>query len=329
MVTPAAQVFIKEWLDPSTEVIHAHTSGSTGAPKPVELLKADMRASARATLRFFGLGKGSLLLLPLSPDYIAGKMQIVRALEGGCDLYVEEPSSYPFAFDARHTAAVCFPPRPAKSMAAIVPAQAEALMQNSVFESIDIIIIGGAPIAPDLEARLAATGKEIYATYGMTETCSHVALRRVGSELYQGLPGFTFSADSRGCLVIETTTMSFGRLVTNDCVELRSPTSFKWLGRADNVINSGGVKIHPEELERRLEHLVTPPCSLYVTSRPSTRWGEEAVVITDSPSLTHEDVVKALAGEAHNHLPKAVVRVMEIPRTASGKIIRQKGGEYL
>ncbi len=313
-LTPEASAFVDEWLSP-LPYVEAHTSGSTGAPKAIRLLKDDMRRSARATLDFFGLGEGSTLLLPLEPSYIAGKMQIVRAIEGGCRLIAEHASRQPFATSAEFTPS---------SMIAIVPAQIEGLMESPLFGMIGAVLVGGAPTPPHLERMLTETGVNAYATYGMTETCSHVALRRFGEDLFHGLPGFTFTTTDDGCLVIESAHMSFGRLVTNDVVELMGGNVFRFLGRKDNVINSGGIKIHPEEIEKHLLPALPTGYSAYITSRPSHEWGEEAVIVTDWPDLTMTAVSAILNGLPHRMVPKDVIYRSILPRTATGKIIRQR-----
>lgn len=312
ILTPETREFIDQWYDGS-QYITAHTSGSTGTPKAIKLDKNDMRASARATIEFFGLNTGSTLLLPLSPDYIAGKMQIVRAIEAGCRLITEPPSSRPFAgYDGACT------------LIPVVPSQLEGLMDTSFVCKAENIIIGGAPLSPDRERRLTAAGLNAYATYGMTETCSHVALRRIGRVIYRGLPGFDFSTDSRGCLVIDSTTLSFGRLTTNDIVRISGPNEFEWLGRYDNVINSGGVKIHPEEIEHIMAPMLPVGATAYVTSRASERWGQEAVIVTDSREVTAEllDRLKDLLPP--HHAPRDIIYLERIPLTSSGKIIRQR-----
>lgn len=312
ILTPEAGDFIKQWND-TCPYITAHTSGSTGTPKEILLDKNDMRASARATIGFFGLGPDATLLLPLSPDYIAGKMQIVRAMEAGCRLITETPSSHPFAgYDGE-----C-------SLIPIVPSQLESLMSAPFISRAANIIIGGAPLSPSQEDAALKFGLNAYATYGMTETCSHVALRRVGERDYHALPGFSFSTDTRGCLVIDSRTLSFGQLVTNDVVRLNGNDRFEWLGRYDNVINSGGVKIHPEEIERILTPLLPPGSTAYVTSRASDRWGREAVIVTDSREIDETFLSRLKTLLPPHHVPHGIVYLDRIPLTSSGKIIRQK-----
>lgn len=314
-LTPAARAFIDEWNSPLPYVV-AHTSGSTGKPKEIRLLKSDMRASARACIEFFNLTAESLLYLPLSPDYIAGKMQIVRALEAGCSLTVEEASNRPLQSVSAVERDIDLLP--------IVPSQIEALLSSPHLSRIKAVIIGGAPITSRDEEQVIKHGLNAYATYGMTETCSHVALRRLGESEFSALPPFSFSTDYRGCLVIDSDILSFGRLVTNDIVELIDSRHFIWQGRIDNIINSAGLKICPEEIERQIAPLLPPGTRFYITSRPSERWGEEAVMVTDSCGLPENliDKIKLAVGTAKT--PKAIIHVDKIKLTDSQKIIREK-----
>lgn len=316
IIDPAhlADEFLAEWhsRDP---YITAHTSGSTGAPKPIRLLKTDMEASALATCARFNIAGDSLLYMPLSPAYIAGKMMIVRALVSGATLQVATPSVNPLPVA----------PVGRVSLLPIVPSQADALLSSGHVAMVDRIIVGGAPMSPETERRLMALDAEVYATYGMTETCSHVALRQLGDATFEAMPGIRFDTDSRGCLVIDAPGFSFGRLTTNDVVDLADPTHFRWLGRADNAINSGGIKIFPEEIERRIATLFPIAAAFFVGSRPSQQWGEELIlVVENSPALPSDDyLMQQMRSLLTPKLaPKAIVRVESIPRTASGKIIR-------
>lgn len=315
VLTPEAEAFLREWENPKP-YITAHTSGSTGAPKEIRLLKADMLASARATVARFGLTASSRLHLPLSPGYIAGKMQIIRALTADCALTVEPPTAAPLAEgDSRPI-----------TLVPIVPAQISGLLASPRLGLIENVIIGGAPISPEAERALLDAGVNAFATYGMTETCSHVALRAIGCPHFDALPGFEFGVDARGCLVIDSTTLSFGRLVTNDVVRLLSPTRFEWLGRADFAINSGGMKLHPEQMERIIAPYLPKGETFYITSAPSARWGEEAVIVTTSEKITDcvLERIKRDSDVPHTQIPKRVVRVEEMKFTDSGKLIREK-----
>lgn len=312
-LTPEAETFIREWHSPLPYVT-AHTSGSTGKPKELRLLKSDMRASARATAGFFGLTPDSTLWLPLHPSYIAGKMQIVRALEAGCSLVVEQPTNRPLSLCPDEIAEI--------SLLPIVPPQVDGILASPFRDRIRAMIIGGAPLTREAEQKVISSGIPAFATYGMTETCSHVALRKLGDDEFHALPGFSFSTDSRGCLTIDSSTLSFTRLVTNDVAELTSAGSFRWLGRFDNVINSGGLKIHPEEIERRIASLMPPGSLFYIASRPSEKWGEEIVLVTDSPDPGILTRIRAAIGAKLT--PKAVITDPEIRLTESKKIVRRK-----
>ena len=315
-LTPEAENFIREWNGPHPYVI-ARTSGSTGTPKEIRLLKSDMRASARATIEFFGLDCSSRLHLPLSPDYIAGKMQIVRALEAGAVLSVEPPSNRPLAASVMKDIDRI-------SLLPVVPSQIPGLLESGLAGRIDNLIIGGAPLSETDEQRIIGSGIRAFATYGMTETCSHVALRQLGSEYFTALPGFSFTADNRGCLAIASSTLSFGNLITNDIVDLISPTSFRWIGRFDNVINSGGLKISPEEIEKKIAPLIPAGATFYLTSRRSERWGEELVMVTDMPGPYSDLQERIENATGHLRAPKAVIFDPDIQRTDSKKIIRKK-----
>lgn len=315
-MTPEAQAFIREWFG-GGEYIKAHTSGSTGAPKEIRLLKSDMVASANATNAFFGIGKSSVVALPLSAGYIAGKMMIVRSIVAGCKLHIANPGLKPL--DG-------FPEDMRFDLIPIVPGQIDGLLAApDAAGRVGAVIVGGAPMSAMQEAALAASGIKAYATYGMTETCSHVALRRIGEEdFFTALPGISFGTDSRGCLVINAPGFSFGKITTNDCVTLLSPTCFRWLGRADNVINSGGIKVHPEELEQTLAPLLGNR-AFFVTSRNSDRWGSEIVLCVEGKGFNQEAFF-ARVGEflPRKLMPKEVVEIESFKRTSSGKIIRER-----
>lgn len=301
------------------DFIGVDTSGSTGKPKTIRLPKRDMRASALATCRRFGIDASSVLVSPLSTAYIAGKMMVVRALVAGCELWSLPPSSSPLG----ELPAACR----GIDLLAVVPAQLERLLDDPHRALVKTVLVGGAPVDEALERRVVADGLNAVASYGMTETCSHVALRQFGSDRFEALPGVTFSLDGRGCLVVDVPGMSMRRLVTNDEASLLSPTSFRWLGRHDNVINSGGVKINPETDEALLRPEL-PGVEFYITSRPSARWGEEAVIAVIARGAAAPTTDEAIIEAARrvlppHHVPKGVV---EVPRefTPTGKIKRRK-----
>ena len=244
VATPEFAKFVADWFDDS-QFMTAQTSGSTGVPKTIQLLKSDMRASAQMTNAFFNINSNSTFLLSLSPNYIAGKMMIVRWLEAGAEMVEQTPSSNPLTQLLQTQV----------TLSAMVPSQVVNILNEATslaqLSKIENMIIGGAPLDSVTEKRIVETSLNAYATYGMTETLSHVALRKVGAEdSYFALPGVTFSQDERGCLKIDIPHLSIREVVTNDMVDLIDSTHFVWRGRFDNVINSGGVKIFPEEIEK-------------------------------------------------------------------------------
>lgn len=315
VLTPEAESFMEEWRNGNDYVV-AHTSGSTGTPKEIRLLKKDMLVSAKATNDFFEIGSESLLVLPLSPDYIAGKMLLVRAAVARAEVRVESPSREPLKnFCSNRTI----------DLVPIVPAQIDGLLACPSATMIKNVIVGGAPMSDEDERKLLSSGICSYSTYGMTETCSHVALRKVGESQYVALPGFRFSIDNRRCLVIESATMSFGRLVTNDVVELIDVTHFKWVGRFDNVIMTGGLKVFPEDVENRLKPLL-PDMEFYVSSRPSDLWGEEVVLVVPEKDVMPAQLMMERCRSVLKpyECPKAVMVLNELERTSTGKLKRMR-----
>ena len=302
--------FLEEWFN-DKEYVEAHTSGSTGTPKQIKLLKSDMIVSARRTISFFRLDSGSILALPLGVDYIAGKMMICRALESGAKVWVETPSrNLLIEFQGDRI-----------DLLSIVPSQIDSLIKRCRHINVRNTIIGGAPMTDEDERKLMDHGLTAYATYGMTETCSHVALRKIGSPIYTALPGIKFGTDSDGCLIIYCQDMSIGRIDTNDIVRLLNDTQFEWLGRRDNVINSGGIKLHPEVIEQKLSGVIEFP--YYISSRKSNIWGEELILVIESDlKLDIESSLIELLNPIER--PKAIIYETAFKRTSSGKIIRKR-----
>ena len=307
--------FLEEWNSPSPYV-KAHTSGSTGKPKDILLLKSDMRQSALATNAFFGINEHSVLAVPLSMEYIAGKMMAVRALEAGARL-IEIPPAKEFRLPD-NTGCI--------SLLPVVPLHIDCLLgQPDMASRIKNLLIGGG--APDFAQckALASAGYRAYISYGMTETCSHVALARADDELrrYHAMPGISFDVDSRGCLIVEAPHFSFKRLVTNDVVDLLSNTSFCWRGRIDGVINSGGIKMLPEELENLYAPFLgsTP---FYVTKEPHPVWGEAVVLVYEGSMDMAGDIQTFMRQGISDsrRLPKRYIAVNMLPRTYNGKIQR-------
>lgn len=316
--------FEKIWHD-SSDYVTCHTSGSTGAPKEIQLKKDFMRKSAERTNEFFGINGESRLHTCLDFKYIASMMMTVRADVAGCRLTSEEPSSRPLAEVGEDDEI---------ELLSVVPAQMEWILDcGKKWQGLRHILIGGSAIPSMMRRRIALSGYDAWETYGMTETASHIALRKVREEdvMFSTLSGISVEVDDNGCLVVK---MPDGiRLVTNDIAEVKSPTEFKILGRADNCVISGGIKIMPEELERRLGPFIA--FDYCISSVPDKKWGEKLVLVVEMPDFDMEselirDAVDVRLRQYRKILdlgvksPKDVVCLSELPRTANGKIDRRK-----
>lgn len=314
-LTDEAQRFIDEWNN-EVPFVTAQTSGSTGYPKEIRLLKADMACSAYATNSRFGISPASRLLCPLSSDYIAGKMMIVRALLAGCELILEKPSNSPLAENYGDI-----------DLMAVVPSQCQALLNNpTASRTLKNLIVGGAAINASLEHHLLNMPWRTFATYGMTETCSHVALRKIGSDVYEAMPGISFSIDPTQRLIINAPEYSFKKLITNDMADLLSDSSFRWLGRFDNVINSGGIKFHPEQLEKMLEGRIDFP--FFFRGVPDEKWGEAIEMVIEcaeghSEAAVREGMNACVRHLPHRAIPKRIILTENLPRTNNGKLKRR------
>lgn len=281
----AIYYFLKNWYDDS-DFILAQTSGSTGKPKSIQLAKQSMVNSARMTNQFFCLSSKSTASLCLPASYIAGKMMLVRALEGGFNLITVEPTANPFE---NLDVSIDF--------TAITPFQLFHSVESLRTKTVRKIIVGGSPVTSKLEKLAENIPSELYETYGMTETCSHIALRRFNgtkkSDCFSILDGISIRQDERGCLVIGAPHLLNEEIKTNDMVELIGSTSFRWLGRADSTINSGGVKIHPEQVEKKLEKIIT--FNFFISSLPDELLENKVILIIESEAYTpqQEEILKS------------------------------------
>lgn len=311
--------FLAEWGN-TAPFVEARTSGSTGTPKAIRLPKADMRQSARATNAFFVIGPHSVLASPLSFDYIAGKMMAVRACEAGCRL-IELPVSNTIILPDGEQAIDLLP---------IVPSQLQSLIDKPEYAArIRNVLIGGAAPSADSCDALLAAGYKTYISYGMTETCSHVALADAAerSRTFHAMPGILFDTDSDSRLIIGAPAFSFARLQTNDVVELLSPSTFRWRGRADGAINSGGIKLFPEELEQLYAPALSGQ-SYYVCAEQHSRWGQSVMLVIEGRDIDTDAIAARLRTIVadHRRLPKRIAAVAALPRTVNGKIRRIPAG---
>lgn len=296
--------FIKYYQE--CQEIKVKTSGSTGKPKEFFLPKIAMQKSAELTGKFLILKNGDTALLCLPVEYIAGKMMIVRALEMELNLFCIEPKSL-----------INWNEKPI-DFVAMTPMQAENSIEN--LDKFKKIILGGAKVSLDLENKLKSVNSEIYETYGMTETITHIAMRKLNVEKdFHVLPEMKIRQDARDCLVIKTPYFD-DEIVTNDLVEIVNENQFKLIGRIDNIINSGGIKINPEELEDKLKPFIPQPFIIH--SKPDKKLGEKVVLIIESEEKFELKIPDNLIPK--NQQPKEIIFIKSFPRTEIGKIKRME-----
>ena len=313
--------FYKEWNNPSDKML-VHTSGSTGKPKPIWVEKSRMEASARITCDFLGLQEGDTALLCMSLDFIAGKMMVVRSLVRGLELIVSSPSGHPLSNEKWKeigmndiTFAAMVPLQVYNSLQ--VPEERERLMR------IKHLIIGGGAIDDELAQALKTFPNAVWSTYGMTETLSHIALRRLSgndsSDWYTPFPSVNISLDYDGCLVIDAPLVCPEILKTNDIAEIQNG-QFRILGRKDNVIVSGGIKIQIEEVERLLKQHIKNP--FLITKRKDNKFGEIVVMLTTDNTNDAKTICERVLPKYWQ--PRAYLSIKEIPSTPTGKPARKE-----
>jgi O-succinylbenzoic acid--CoA ligase len=297
------QEFLDQWFS-SSEYIEAKTSGSTGEPKPISLPKSAMKMSAKMTGEFFQLQKGDSALLCLPVNFIAGKMMVVRAIELGLKLYCVQPKSQ---IDLSEFPSLDFVP--------MTPMQVENSIES--LDKINTLLIGGAPLSDVLREKLLSIPTHSFESYGMTETITHIGLKEISEDYFKLLKGVQISKDERGCLVIQTPYFK-EPIVTNDLVEIRNSTEFRWLGRVDNVINSGGIKFIPEKMEQKLKSFLST--EFIISSLPDSTLGEKLILVIESSSPLQLDLNNSNLDKYET--PKEIHFLTEFPRTESGKIKR-------
>ena len=308
--------FFKQWFD-SNDFVKVHTSGSTGKPTLIKLKKEYMKNSALATGTFFNLFAGTKSLLCLSSEYIAGKMMLVRALVLGWELDIITASSKPLE-------AI----KEAYDFCAMVPLQ----LANSInkLDKIKILIVGGGNVSNELIANIQNATTKVYATYGMTETITHIAIKKLNhyefnkTQYFRVLPNIKISKDTRGCLIINAPKISDKKVVTNDLVKIISETEFKWLGRHDYIINSGGVKLLPEQIEEKITQFIEE--RFFVAGIPDDVLGEKLILIIESKNenSTILKKIKNLSTLTKYEIPKEVYFLLNFIETETKKIQRRK-----
>jgi O-succinylbenzoic acid--CoA ligase len=309
--------FTLEWLDERNELFEVKTSGSTGKPKRIQLTRQQMIGSALATQTFLDLKPGDKALLVLPAQFIAGKMMIVRALEIGMDLYFYPPQvsvleevKRPFDF------------------AALIPLQVQYALNKGLVSHLNGLkkmIIGGAALHPKYIAQLQTIETQIYATYGMTETITHVAMRDLkdSQSSYHALPGILFDVDENNCLQIFSDRLPQKNIQTNDVVKLLSEKSFLLMGRSDFIINSGGLKIQIEEVENKISTILDKEFVLVGIQDENLGQALVLVIQGASHSFNEQSLFEEMKNILpKNHLPKKIYYVDQLPRTANHKFDR-------
>ncbi|MDL2277051.1 AMP-binding protein [Parabacteroides sp. OttesenSCG-928-G07] len=292
------------------------TSGSTGASKTITVQKEQMRNSARMTCDFLNLKKGDTALLCMPLDFIAGKMMVVRALETGMRLIARTPSSHPLK-EMDETI----------DFAAMTPMQVYNSLHNETeanrLKSIKVLIIGGGVIPQELEIKLRNFPNQIYSTYGMTETLSHIALRQLNGEgasaYYSPFTGIKLSLSDENTLCIDAPLLSDEPIYTNDMAELLPDGRFRIIGRKDNIINSGGIKIQAEVVEETLRKIIN--ASFAITSVPHPQYGEAVVLLIEGVDSPDTPIIAASLPKYQQ--PKYIWNIDKIPLTETGKTARE------
>ncbi len=320
---PSHISFLRQWLD-NNDFIIAHTSGSTGKPKPVKISKKAMVKSAEKTINFFSLSPQTKALLNLSSDFIAGKMMWVRAFTGGWNLFVSSPDNQSIRQILQ---------KEDFDFGAMVPLQLIANLND--IHRFKKLIIGGGALSQRYIDKIKNIETAVFATYGMTETITHIAVKPLNKKaglyktdlfenVFAALPGVSFDIDKRECLRIKTSFLEENIIQTNDIVELIDSHHFEWKGRFDNVINSGGIKLQAEEIEKKLTPYIDK--SFFISALPDDKLGEKVVLIIETETPFHFTMEEVLS---KYEIPKEIYTIPKFEYTSSGKIQRKKTMEKI
>jgi len=316
--------FLLDWLS-KEPTLTVRTSGSTGTPKPIVIKKIHMVNSAMATGSFFKLEAGNTALHCLPTDFIAGKMMLVRAMVLGLQLTCVPPKSAPINTNQKYY-----------DFAAMVPLQ----LRNTLdyIDCIESLIVGGAPFSNELKKQVAQKPTKIYETYGMTETVTHIAIKQVNHvdnrdfdtvEIFNVVPDVSLSQDDRDCLIIDAPKVADNLVVTNDVVNLVSDTEFRWLGRYDTIVNSGGIKLIPEQIEAILSNYISQ--RFFVAGLSDEVLGQKLVLVVEGKVQVEEirELMKTVEGLSKYQIPKNIFVIPKFLDTKTGKIQRSKTMELL
>ena len=323
----AAFDFIRAWVA-GNESFEIHTSGSTGDPKTISISRRQMEASAYNTAHRIGLQRNDSALICLDTKYIGGLMMLARCLTLGLRIVAVDPSSNPL---------IRIPVDKSVQFTALVPYQVSVILESKhphLLNNFNQVLIGGAPVSLQMRERLNQYQCACYETYGMTETVSHVALRLVNTakkqSYFETLPGIGITTDARGCLVISADYLN-EPVITNDLVEIIDAGKFNWLGRWDSLINSGGVKVIPEKIEKTLEAIFNQHHfyhRFFIAAWPDEKLGHKVVLVLEGVQFSSEILDQSLAAlrtaVSPYEFPKAVYTVPEFVMTDTHKIRRSQ-----
>ncbi len=306
---------IELWNEKSAQYT-VKTSGSTGTPKTITLTREQLEASAKRSNSFFGLDVNSKVLMCLSPNTIGGKMMLIRALTGNYSIEVIEPSANPLS-DLSGKLHYSF--------VSLVPYQIKRILEETPekLDLFDQVLLGGMGLSMELEKTLLSVTPSIYIGFGMTETVSHIALRKMGNPVYEALKGVELEI-SDDCLLITDSNLGIEHMQTTDLVRLLDSTHFEWLGRADFVINSGGVKIHPENIEQAIDQFIETP--FIIGGLPHETLGEACVLILETALPDKKfGAIQAFIQEKFGKYAAPKRQVLSpILKTENGKIRRKE-----
>lgn len=301
-----------------TKDFHFKTSGSTGYPKEMSFSKENVQLSAQLTGEFFGFNKEKIAILCLSTDYIAGKMMLIRAIYWKMKLLCVKQKSNPL-YDI--TEQIDF--------MSLVPYQLSEIFDKNEnkLKLVKNILIGGGMISHQLKLKIQNSTAKIYESFGMTETLSHFALRRLNGNKpekhFSVLKGFSITTDKRNCLIINTP-FSENAIITNDLIRIVTKNRFEWLGRYDNIINTGGIKFIPEELEKKISHLIAIP--YFITSKSDAKLGERIVLVINdkSENINQQKLLGQLTKCLSKYeMPKEIIFKTKFNLSKTGKILRE------
>ncbi|WP_321288623.1 AMP-binding protein [uncultured Sunxiuqinia sp.] len=312
--------FLQEWYN-QNDYIEVNTSGSTGTPKTIKLNKDFVAASAQRTIQYFNLKKSDRILHCLPTRYIAGKLMVVRALLGELDLHIVDPTTDFQFLKQKHF-----------KFAAMVPKQVHKLLINNPNSyperNLEFLLIGGSAVPQSLINELQSVSTHCYSSYAMTETATHIALQKLNGknqdQFYHCLDNIKVQLSPDNCLEIFMPGLNQQPIKTNDLAELADQKTFRVLGRADNVIISGGIKFSPEQLERKLEPFISSAFS--ISSLPHETLGQQLILIVEGEedqNLIHQIQTICSQQLSKYEQPKEIRFIKIFPRTENGKVMRK------